>query len=276
MITAPPPIVKTTLNPPLRRSGRLHTTASIRAVQPADAIAQYETDHAVDVGHRKLRVLVLFSGSGSVEKAIQQLYPDVSLDIVSVDSSPKSPATNIIDIREFARTTLFDWNPGYFDIFWASPPCTEYSRAKSVGERNLELADTLVAATLACLIWCKPRYWFIENPVGMLATRPLMLPFQPYLQYVSYCRYGEPVRKDTCIWTNAPVSKLRICRKWTLCATKQLHGHHLQTAQAGPTSKAPGSGPAKNVYHIPSPLLRDLLGPSVLAWNLVASLSEIL
>jgi hypothetical protein len=30
------------------------------------------------------------------------------------------------------------------------------------------------------------------------------------------------------------------------------------------------------VYHIPPPLLKDLLGPSVLAWTLIAELSEVL
>lgn len=266
----------TTQEPGRRRSRRLQALTALTAPQVTSSIDLYEKDQAVDVGNRSLRVLVLFSGSGSVEKAIRLLYPDVTLHIIAVDLSPTSSATHIVDIREFARTSVFDWDPGYFDILWASPPCTEYSRAKSVGHRELGMADTLIAATLACLIWLKPRYWFVENPVGMLATRPLMLPFQPYLRYVSYCRYGEPVRKDTCIWTNAPVTNLRICRKGTFCATKAAHGHHTRTAQAGPTSQAPGSGPSRNVYHIPEPLLGDLLGPSVLAWNLIASLSEIL
>jgi transposase InsO family protein len=266
----------TTQKTGLRRSRRLQALTTLTAAHATSSIDLYEKDQAINVGNRSLRVLVLFSGSGSVEKAIQVLYPDVTVHMISVDSSTTSSATHIEDIREFARTTVFDWDPGYFDILWASPPCTEYSRAKSVGNRDLDTADTLVAATLACLIWLKPRYWFVENPVGMLATRPLMLPFQPYLRYVSYCRYGEPVRKDTCIWTNAPVTDLRICRKGTFCATKAAHGHHTHTAQAGPTSRATGSGSAENVYHIPQPLLKDLLNPSVLAWHLIASLSEIL
>ena len=260
----------------IRQSARLRAQTEPQRVRAMEKVRQYEADDAVDVGNRPLRVIVLFSGSGSVEKAITALYPHNTLEMISVDIDPKSEASIIADIREFARGQLFDWDPGHFDILWASPPCTQYSRAKSVGERDLDGADTLVAAALACLLWLRPRYWFMENPVGMLATRPLMLPFQPYLQHVSYCRYGEPVRKDTCIWTNAPVEELRICRKTSLCPTKEQHGRHLRTAQSGPTNKVPGSGNAKNVYHIPAPLLADLVGPSVLAWTLVGKLSELL
>jgi site-specific DNA-cytosine methylase len=245
-------------------------------VHAAERVQEYETCHAVDVGNRALRVIVLFSGGGSVEDAIRAFYPHNDIEIVAIDNSSKSSATILTDIREFAQVGVFDWRPGYFDVLWASPPCTEYSRAKSVGVRDLEGADTLVAAALACLLWLRPRYWFIENPVGLLQTRPIMIPFQPYLHHVSYCRYNEPVRKDTCLWTNAPVKNLRICRRTSLCPTKAAYGRHLRTAQAGPTAQAPGSGAAKNVYHIPRPLLRDLLGPSVLAWTLVAELSELL
>ena len=46
------------------------------------------------------------SGSGSVERAVQQLYPDADLNIVSADL--KSAATVGTDIREFAHTQLFD------------------------------------------------------------------------------------------------------------------------------------------------------------------------
>jgi hypothetical protein len=103
-----------------------------------------------------------------------------------------------------------------------------------------------------------------------------MITFEPYLQKVSYCQYDEPVRKDTCIWTNAPVKNLLICRKGSMRPTKEKFGQHMRTAQAGPSNHEPGSGAGKNVYHIPGPLLKNLLGPSVLAWSLIAELSEVL
>jgi hypothetical protein len=49
-----------------------------------------------------------------------------------------------------------------------------------------------------------------------------------------------------------------------------------QTPKQVQQAKVPGSGGAKYVYHLPEPRLEDLLGPSVLAWTLVAKLSELL
>lgn len=47
----------------------------------------------------------------------------------------------------------------------------------------------------------KPKYWFIENPVGMLRKQYFMkeLPRKT----VTYCQYGKRYRKATDIWTNA-------------------------------------------------------------------------
>eukprot|EP00959_Pyramimonas_sp_CCMP1952_P142216 2976784-Pyramimonas_sp.AAC.1 len=84
------------------------------------------------------------------------------------------------------------------------------------------------------------------------------------MQKVSYCHYGTPYRKNTCIWTNAPVSNLLRCTKDTPCAVFCTWKRHLQTAQAGPSTQAPGSGGGKNVYAIPSDLLHNLF--SRLSW----------
>eukprot|EP00959_Pyramimonas_sp_CCMP1952_P127543 2667739-Pyramimonas_sp.AAC.1 len=145
-----------------------------------------------------------------------------------------------------ATENIFNYHPGRFTFIWASPPCTEYSRATTgPRSRDLEGADELVSSALACIHYLKPRYWCIENPDGLLRTRPLMRPYRPYMLAASYCRYGSPVRKNTCLWTNLPLPEdLHKCCKDTPCRTKRMHGKHLQTAQAGPAGDTPGSGPA--------------------------------
>ena len=75
--------------------------------------------------------LELFSGTKSVGKVAEQLgYEVVSLDLKHADIN-----CNIID---WDYTT---YPVGYFDLTWASPPCTKYSKANTVGVRNLELAN---------------------------------------------------------------------------------------------------------------------------------------
>ena len=46
---------------------------------------------------------------------------------------------------------------GPFDFVWASPPCTQYSRARTTGgARDLEGTDALVAKTL--IAYFKPHF----------------------------------------------------------------------------------------------------------------------
>mgnify|MGYP000213327476 CR=1 FL=1 len=83
---------------------------------------------------RQMKLLELFSGTGSVGNVARSLGFDViSLDLKNAD----------------INTDILDWDytiypVGYFDVVWASPPCTEYSKAKSRGNRNIEYANQIV------------------------------------------------------------------------------------------------------------------------------------
>ena len=170
-----------------------------------------------------------------------------------------------IDVRDFVQTQLYQFSEGFFTVIWASPPCTEYSRAMTGPRpRDLDKADELVSATFACIMYLKPRYFCIENPEGLLRKRPLMQPYSPYLRPVSYCRYGTLFQKNTCLWTNLPIQELHVCTKGTPCKYRKVLGHHVQTAQSGPAGDTPGSGAGKNVHFIPRRLLKTLFAPEVL------------
>ena len=41
-----------------------------------------------------------------------------------------------------------EYEPGYFDIIWASPPCTQYSVAKTIGTRDIEGSNKVVQKNL--------------------------------------------------------------------------------------------------------------------------------
>ena len=219
-----------------------------------------------------IRALVLFSGTGSVERMIHEMFPEsevVSVDITSKEGVP----THRVDIHKWAqessRSNYTQYPRGYFDVIWASPPCTEYSQAKTVGTRELDRADACVQAALKIMDRLAPTYWFVENPRGRqpfgLMFRPFMRSMEDFRRECTYCKYGSLYRKPTNIWTNAPVGDLEFCdRLRGFCKWRSQLGYHLKSAQRGPGHRLEGSvmpghgGSSSRVYHIPQKLLRTL------------------
>ncbi len=206
------------------------------------------------------RALVLCSGTGSVDEVLR----DYGYDVDSVDIDEQWGATFVESLAEFRdRIRRGEVMAGDYDVIWASPPCTEYSRAKTRGVRDLPGADQVVLDAIHIIEELKPRVFFIENPVGLLATRSFMTPLEPLRNTVSYCRYGRPFRKNTHIWTNGSVEVKR-CSMETPCLERRVYGRHLQTAQQGPSSgMATGQASIEVVYAIPRPLLESLFNQTL-------------
>ena len=101
-----------------------------------------------------MKLLELFSGTGSVGKVAKEFgYDVVSLDLKNADIN-----CNILewDYKQY--------DTGYFDFIWASPPCTEYSRAKTTGVRKIDEANAIVLKRIEIIKYFQPLAFFIENP----------------------------------------------------------------------------------------------------------------
>jgi site-specific DNA-cytosine methylase len=143
-----------------------------------------------------MHVLTLFSGTHSVGKALQEIgWGEESLDWVH-------EATYQLDVNDWDYKAF---TPGHFDIIWASPDCSQFSKARwnlqNRAPRDFGTADTCVLKTIEIIEYLKPKYWFIENPeTGLLKQRHYMHS-RPY-SVVDYCMYGFNFRKRTAIWSN--------------------------------------------------------------------------
>lgn len=164
-----------------------------------------------------IKVLELFSGTGSVGKCCQAL----GWDVVSVDMI--LPADHQVDIMDFDYK---QYPKDHFDIVWASPPCTNYSHLKKCwygrmlqgsiytkqrNEMEQDEADQLVLKSLEIIEYFQPELWFLENPqTGNLKNREIMkgIPFYD----VDYCMYSDwGYKKRTRIWTNKQHWENRLC-----------------------------------------------------------------
>jgi hypothetical protein len=151
---------------------------------------------------RFMQTVELFCGTKSFSKVAAELGHKT----FTIDNDPQHEPDLHISVFALEASQL----PQRPDVFWASPPCQAFSVAaighnwnenKTPKSERALMATQLVEKTLELIRETNPRWWFIENPRGMLRTLPMM---QKYLRRtVSYCQYGDTRMKPTDIWTNA-------------------------------------------------------------------------
>lgn len=200
-----------------------------------------------------MKILELFAGSRSFGNVAEEYNFEVfSSDIYEFDK-----INYAVDILNFDYKKV----PFIPDIIWASPPCTGFSVA-ALGHHwtggkgayipateTAKLGIEIAKKTIEIITHYKPRYFFIENPRGVLRKMDFM---QNFIRHtITYCQYGDDRMKPTDIWTNSNKWEPRPCCK---------NGDKCHVA--APRGSRTGTQGRKGAYErskIPSELCREIL-----------------
>ena len=167
-----------------------------------------------------MKVLELFAGSCS----FSNVAATYGFETYTTDIKQFGDIDNVSDIFNFDYKNL-DFQP---DIIWASPPCTTFSVAScgkhwtAPDENGLRYPKTneaevglkILEKTIEIMHYLNPKYYFIENPRGLMRKMLLVQPFDRYT--VSYCQYGDTRMKPTDIWTNLEFDA-KLCKNGATC-----------------------------------------------------------
>jgi len=175
-----------------------------------------ECAYQIEIPMKQMKILELFSGTESFSKVARarghecftvdndkQFNPDVSCNILNLKLT-----------KEFNE----------IDILWASPPCTCFSVASIssswIGNYHPKRVETAlgmayVLKTLELIKKLKPKYWFIENPRGVLRKMGFMKGLKR--NTVTYCQYGDERMKPTDIWHNTNWIGKKMCKNGDNC-----------------------------------------------------------
>ena len=186
---------------------------------------------------RILRVLELCAVSGAFSSAVERICKKLGLKckVYRLDIDSRGTVEIVADIEKWTC----QFKKGFFDIIWCSPPCTNYSNAKTVGKRNLASADRVAKSCVAHIDNLAPFVFFIENPRARLRKRPFMRRFLKLTHICTQCKYGRRFKKETDICTKICAEDLQLqrCNASSPCVHvkrfEKRHGkkRHPQSAQ---------------------------------------------
>jgi hypothetical protein len=218
-----------------------------------------------------MRLLELFSGTGSVGKVAREL----GWELTSMDLSPKYKPDYVADIMDFDFSI---WPKGYFDMIWASPCCGLYSIAPAhlftADERiaRAEGGNAVSRRTMEVIYLLEPKWYAIENPYSSKIWTQGIFDHLPKKK-VSYCMYSDwGYRKNTTIATNIEFEP-KVCKgdcgyvRDIVGADGKSHRYHLAVAKQGVSAHCRGLGvqctthKQDELYRIPPKLIYDILEP---------------
>jgi len=151
-----------------------------------------------------MKILELFSGTESFSKVARERGHVV----FTVDNDKQFNPDLCIDIMELTPEMI----PFKPDIIWASPPCQKFSVMTiyrnwiKKGDKYIPKNEDAVKAceivkhTIKLIKELNPKFFIIENPMGMLRKQEFMKEF--HKDTVTYCQYGLEFQKKTDLWNN--------------------------------------------------------------------------
>jgi site-specific DNA-cytosine methylase len=150
-----------------------------------------------------MKVLELFSGTGSFSKVARSR----GYETFTIDMNPAFNPDLCKDINEVISDEILDLF-GKPDIIWDSHPCNCFSvitipkywkKGKPNHEKTIASLK-LLAHGIDLIKSLSPKYYIIENPVGMMRKQPIIKGFPRTT--IHYCSYGFPYQKPTDLWNN--------------------------------------------------------------------------
>ena len=179
-----------------------------------------------------MKVLELFAGSCSFSNVAKKY----GFETLTTDIEQFGEIDIVEDILKLDYKNL-DFKP---DIIWASPPCTTFSVAscgthwtapdvygyREPKTKKAELGLEILVKTIEIIHYFNPKFYFIENPRGLMRKMLIMQPLPRYT--VSYCQYGDTRMKPTDIWTNLKFTP-RMCKNGASCHEAAPRGSRTGT-----------------------------------------------